>query len=149
VFVAAVTLLMFVLPLASVALDVGLNSDHGALIDGVGKWFVFWAVGARLFTAGVTDRAPEPDVRAHPRHRRSGRVAARPRARLRERGDRLGRHRLAVARRVAGAGALAGGLFLLLAGVEHLVKRERGFEARLAMVSDLAIGAVMACHLVA
>lgn len=52
-FVAAVTLLMFVCPALSVAVEVSVNNDHGALIDVVGKWFVFWAVGVRLFTAGM------------------------------------------------------------------------------------------------
>ena len=47
------------------------------------------------------------------------------------------------------AGALAGGIFLTLAGLEHVAKRDRNSEENLAMVSDLAIGLVMAVYLIA
>ena len=47
------------------------------------------------------------------------------------------------------AGALAGAIFLTLAGLEHVAKRDRNSEENLAMVSDLAIGLVMAVYLIA
>src|SRR5690242_1106947 len=53
-YLAAVILLMHVLPAVSVALE-ALRTPGGAdLMALIGKWFTFWAVGARLFLAGVT-----------------------------------------------------------------------------------------------
>ena len=40
------------------------------------------------------------------------------------------------------AGALAGGLFLLLAGLEHINKKHRDSDENLAMISDLWIGVI-------
>jgi hypothetical protein len=50
-YYAIVILLMLIFPLASVVLDLLLF--HGFLLIVVAKWFVFWAVGVRLFTAGL------------------------------------------------------------------------------------------------
>ena len=44
-----VSLLMLVLPLASIVQEAGLRPDLAV----AGKWFVFWMVGARLFAAGL------------------------------------------------------------------------------------------------
>ena len=44
-----ISLLMLVLPLASIANEAGLRPDLAV----IGKWFVFWMVGARLFAAGA------------------------------------------------------------------------------------------------
>jgi hypothetical protein len=53
-YFAAVILLMLVLPAVSVAIE-ALRTPGGAdLMALVGKWFTFWAVGARLFLAGAT-----------------------------------------------------------------------------------------------
>ena len=44
-----ISLLMLVLPLASIINEAGLRPDLAV----IGKWFVFWMVGARLFAAGL------------------------------------------------------------------------------------------------
>lgn len=48
----SVILLLTVFPAGSVAIDLvwGGGADKMALI---GKWFVFWAIGVRLFMAGM------------------------------------------------------------------------------------------------
>ena len=51
-FYAAVVLFMVVLPSASVGIALA-DGGHGSTMEVVGTWFVFWAVGVRLFTAGV------------------------------------------------------------------------------------------------
>src|ERR1700722_1469468 len=52
-YLAMVIGLMGGLPVASIALEV-FTQDHGVLEAAVvGKWFVFWMVGARLFMAGL------------------------------------------------------------------------------------------------
>ena len=46
-------LLMFVFPITSILVELfGFNSP-AAVVFLVGKWFVFWAVGVRLFVAGL------------------------------------------------------------------------------------------------
>jgi hypothetical protein len=48
-YVLMIALLMGVLPLTSIAMEAGLRPDLAV----VGKWFVFWMVGVRLFAAGA------------------------------------------------------------------------------------------------
>ena len=48
-----VALLMFVFPLLSVAAETLVFRSSVGLLGLVGKWFVFWVVGIRLFTAGL------------------------------------------------------------------------------------------------
>lgn len=52
-YFASVLLLLLILPLASIAAE-AIRFGHSITDMGlIGKWFVFWAVGARLFLAGV------------------------------------------------------------------------------------------------
>jgi len=44
--------LMVVLPIVSIVVEMLVAADPG-LVALIGKWFVFWAVGARLLAAGV------------------------------------------------------------------------------------------------
>jgi hypothetical protein len=48
-----VVLLMFVLPIGSILIELFAFRSAQAAISLVGKWFVFWAVGARLLLAGL------------------------------------------------------------------------------------------------
>lgn len=52
-YFASVILLMLVLPLASVAIDAVRPGSAVGDMHLIGKWFVFWAAGVRLFIAGV------------------------------------------------------------------------------------------------
>jgi hypothetical protein len=52
-YIAAVSLLMFIFPIVSVLIESIANKNHAGLIALIGKWFVFWAIGVRLFTAGL------------------------------------------------------------------------------------------------
>jgi hypothetical protein len=56
-YMLIVVALMFVLPIASTAVDL-VRADHAVLNAAIAaaiveKWFVFWAVGMRLSTAGL------------------------------------------------------------------------------------------------
>ncbi|MEX1060621.1 MAG: hypothetical protein WED13_06330, partial [Methyloceanibacter sp.] len=53
-YIAAIILLMLVLPLLSVAAEVPMLPDATALMGLIGKWFTFWGVGVRLFFAGLS-----------------------------------------------------------------------------------------------
>ena len=46
-------LFLFVLPAISVLVEALLRRGGADLMPLVGKWFVFWGVGVRLFIAGV------------------------------------------------------------------------------------------------
>jgi hypothetical protein len=52
-YVAMLFALMIIFPIASIAIE-ALVHNHGVLsVVMLGKWFVFWAVGARLLIAGL------------------------------------------------------------------------------------------------
>jgi hypothetical protein len=149
-YVAVVLLLMAVCPVASIALDAATANGDVEFIALVGKWFVFWAVGVRLFTAGLR-QIVKPGLTSEGILGIKGKESW---ILVRE----LGFANVAIgAVAIASlwrpewrlAGALAGGIFLTLAGVEHVRKRERNGEENLAMISDLAIGLVMAVYLAA
>ena len=146
-YLAIIVLLMGVLPVISIAVELAAGSaDLWVLI---GKWFVFWAVGLRLLIAGLS-QVFQPETTA----------------------DILGMKDTAslivvkelgfanIAMGVLGTAslwfpgwlntaALAGSLFLGLAGVNHLLKGERNAKENIAMISDLAIAGVLAAYLVA
>ncbi|HEY3740405.1 MAG TPA: DUF6790 family protein [Bryobacteraceae bacterium] len=52
-YFAVVALLLFVLPVACLTGEASFAAHPMSMIALTGKWFVFWAVGVRLFIAGV------------------------------------------------------------------------------------------------
>ena len=52
-YILMTILLMFVLPIASILGDRFLFRSPLGIMSLIGKWFVFWAMGVRLFTAGL------------------------------------------------------------------------------------------------
>lgn len=52
-FLYSVILLMLILPLISILIDFEYFRHNNSLISLIGKWFIFWAVGLRQFTAGL------------------------------------------------------------------------------------------------
>ena len=52
-YIASVVLLLFVLPVISIAVERLVGTHGSSLLVVVGRWFCFWAVGVRLFLAGV------------------------------------------------------------------------------------------------
>jgi hypothetical protein len=142
-YLAAVLLLMLVLPLASLAIDIGLAGSHFSLVL-LGKWFVIWSVGARLSLAGLKQvTQPAYTTRTILSLKSDESLVV-----VRE----LGFGNLAIGLVGLGgtlfpawipAGALAGGVFYLLAGINHLRQAERNSLQNVAMVSDLAVGAIL------
>jgi len=138
-YLAAIVLLMFAAPAASVAVEAWRTpgSDWLWLI---GKWFTFWAVGVRLFLAGINQslrpqftsegifHIDDPNAAAIVREIGFGNLAM----------GALGLASLVRPEWVVPA-AIAGGLYLGLAGLGHLVRRERGLKEQAALWSDLAI----------
>ncbi len=138
-----VAALMFVLPLLSVVIDVGVGHQAtGSYL--VAKWFVFWAVGIRLLLSGLR-QIVQPRYTAETilgiKNEESHVV-------VRE----LGFANAAIA--VVGigsiiipawvtAGALAGGIFYGLAGVNHALRPHRNRLEVMAMISDLFVAVVL------
>lgn len=115
----------------------------------VGKWFTFWAVGVRLFLAGVTQTF-------RPQFTAESIFAIKDQAALgivREVGfgnlamGSLGSLSLAYPDWVMPA-AIVGGLYYGLAGVGHAMRGERNVKEQIALVSDLAIFVLLAIFVV-
>jgi hypothetical protein len=147
-FIIMIVVLMLVLPVVSVLLE----SFFGNKIIGyalAGKWFLFWGVGMRLFTAGlkqVADPAFTASQIFHIKEKESFVV-------VRELGFAnccLGLMAIISLfnsewRQVS---AIGGGLYFGLAGIQHVVRKPENTRERVAMVSDLFIFFMMATYLI-
>ena len=138
-----VATLMLAFPVLSIAIEAAhLSTDVDAVL--IGKWFVFWSVGWRLLLAGVRQIA-QPEYTAR---QILGLQSTESWTLVRE----LGFGNLALG--IVGvlslwlapwqlAAALAGGLFYMLAGINHVVQKHRNRLENVAMVSDLFVGAIL------
>ena len=135
-----ISLLMLVLPLASIVMEAGLRPDMAV----TGKWFVFWMVGARLFAAGLRQIL-------QPRYTAEKILGIQGDANLlivRELGFAnfaLGIGGLAT---LAAASwtppmALVGGIFYAAAGIQHLLQSGRNKVQGFAMATDLFAAVVL------
>lgn len=142
-YLAAILVLMLVAPVLSILVEAWASG--GPLAGLVLKWFVFWGVGARLGLAGVKQVA-QPAFTAQTIFE-----IADPKAQVivQELGfanlafGLLGLLSLAFPAFLLPAAA-GGGLFYLLAGLKHAARRDKNRTETIAMVSDLAIVAVLA-----
>jgi hypothetical protein len=142
-YLVAVVLLLLVLPAASVAIEAFARGGDALLL--IDKWFTFWAVGVRLFIAGLRQvgqpqftaeeifAIKEPAAHAIVREVGFGNLAM----------GALGLLTLAFAAFLVPA-AIVGGLYYGLAGVGHAWRGHRNFAGQVAMVSDFFIFAVLA-----
>jgi Family of unknown function (DUF6790) len=143
---AVVVLLLGVLPVLSIAAE--MLTAPGDLIFLIGKWFVFWGIGVRMVLAGMRQTF-NPEFTAGDIFQSEDDGAVKIVA-------ELGISNLSIG--VLGAlavfqpdwvpaAALCGGLFYGLAGAKHVVNRGRNRKQDVAMISDLAIFAVLAIYL--
>jgi hypothetical protein len=139
-----VVLLLFVLPLGSVAVEALWLGDAADTIQLAGKWFVFWGVGVRLFIAGVR-QVLQPQFTAESIFaiKDGGAFAI-----VREVGfgnlamGTLGLLTLPKPGFLVPA-ALVGGLYYGLAGAGHLFRGQRNFAGQVAILSDFFIFVVL------
>jgi hypothetical protein len=141
----AVVLLLFVFPVASILAVAFTASGAVDPMLLVGRWFVFWAVGVRLFLGGIR-QVLRPQLTAEDifgLHE----PAALPIVREVGFGNlsmgTLGLLTLAVSGFIVPA-AIVGGLYYGLAGLGHVVRGGKNFAGYTALVSDLLIFAVLA-----
>jgi hypothetical protein len=139
-YLLTVLLLLFVLPAGCVLAQAMAGRDASDLLLIVGKWFVFWGVGVRLFLAGARQifqpaftatkifELAEPGALAIVRELGFANVAM----------GALGLASLANGVWLTPA-AIVGALYYGLAGAGHLLRPERNSIEEIALVSDLLI----------
>ena len=145
-----VVLLMFVLPVASIAADVLWLRDDSGLMFLFGKWFVFWTVGVRLLLAGIRQVAQprftaesifdikDPAANAMVREIGFGNLSM----------GAVGLATLWQPNWLVPA-AIVGGLYYGFAGMGHVFRSDRSFNEQTALVSDLLIFVVLAVFVAA
>jgi hypothetical protein len=134
--------LMIVAPIVSVASEFAVGGGTGDLLLLVGKWFVFWAVGIRLFTAGLS-QSLRPEFTAG--NILGAKTADRSVLQIvQELGfanlgfGLIGILSLAFPTWIVPA-AVAGGLFLGLAGIRHIAKSGKNTKEWIATLTDLLV----------
>lgn len=136
-YIAIVILLMVVCPALSVAIEVSASHRAVNLVFLVGKWFVFWAVGIRMLTAGIR-QALQPQFTA-------GEIFGirNPEAHgiVREVGfGNLAMGTLGICSLFRPAwivpAALVGGLYYGLAGLGHIFRSDKNAIEQTALFSD-------------
>jgi hypothetical protein len=143
-YVSIVATLMFAFPVTSILIESVLR-DHGHLeAVVVGKWFVFWAVGIRLFLAGLR-QIIQP------------RYTAETILGIKDAGAMLVVRELGFANTAIGSIGIAsilfpawvlptgivGAIFYGLAGINHLAHMQRNNLENIAMTSDLFVAVVL------
>ena len=144
-----VILLMFVLPIISILVEIFLFKTASGIIPLIGKWFVFWAGGIRLFTAGLR-QAITPQFTAEAIF---GIKSSEALIIVQELGfANLSIGTLGIATIFKSAwvmpAAIAGCLFYGFASIRHLIKKEKNYLENVATISDLFIFIVMLAYFI-
>lgn len=139
--------LMVAFPVLSGIIEL-LVQPNSQFIEVFGRWFVFWGIGIRLFIAGVRQIA-KPNLTSEGLLGIRGKEAW---ILVRELGlTNLGIGSIGILSLwIPGwsyAAALAGGIFLTLAGFEHIKKKRRNSDETTAMITDWVAGGVALIYL--
>jgi len=147
-YLMIILLLILVLPVISVIIDSLCYHQSTNAVLLTGKWFVFWAIGVRLFTAGLR-QTTKPAFTAQEIFHITNKEASLIVIELGFANICLGLTGIIslFIPQWRPAAAFAGGLYLGIAGIYHLVKKPASPNEVLAMVSDLFIFAVLAVYL--
>lgn len=147
-YLAMIVALMGVLPVASILTDLSSTPD-ASLLALTGKWFVFWASGVRLLTAGLSQILRPAFTAEHIfgiRDPDAGKIVT-----------ELGFANVSVGLISVLSlkfptwtlpAAICSGLFYGLAGAKHIFNGHRNRTENIAMVSDLFIFAVLAAYVI-
>ena len=142
-YLVSVLGLTVVLPVVSILLDMAL-SGSAITLSLVGKWFVFWAVGIRLFLAGIRQvlqpsftavtifKIKDPEAEKLVTEIGFGNLSM----------GLIGILSLAVPNWLVPSG-VAGGLYLGLAGLKHIASKNCTREENIAMVTDLLVALIV------
>jgi len=143
-YASMVVALMLVVPIGCTIFEV-FRSNHGVFSFSILlQWFVFWAVGVRLLLAGfrqIIQPRYTAEVILGIKREECHRV-------IRE----LGFGNLSIGCIGAGSlmypgwvlpAAIAGSVFYGLAGINHFLRKARGINENVAMVSDVLVAVVL------
>ena len=149
-YIAAVSLLTFILPAASVIAQRFVFKSTAGVLLLVGEWWVFWAVGVRLLIAGLR-QVVDPKFTAE---RIFNIKSAEPLVVVRELGfANISTGVLGVCTLFNSGwtmpAAIVGGLFYGLAGAGHVFKNERNLFENVAMYSDLFVFVILFVYVIA
>jgi hypothetical protein len=149
-YIPMVVGLTVVLPVLSIIIEFAISGGSADLIALVGKWFLFWAVGVRLFTAGLSQVfRPSFTVENILGSDNVGAVQIVKELSFANIGfGLLG----LIAPWVAGWGvpaAIAPAIFLGLAGIVHVAKKDKNTKEWVATLTDLFVAAVLLVFVIA
>jgi len=148
-YLLSVLLLTVALPLACVAVQHFGSQNATPLTVLLGKWFVFWGAGVRLFTAGLKQLFQPEFTARHIFHMTTDEALPVVRE--------VGIANLAVG--TAGVISLwkpafvlpiavVGAIFYGIAGINHLREKERSTNETVAMLTDLWVSLVLVAYIV-
>jgi hypothetical protein len=143
-----VLVVMLILPVVSVLFETLTHSSvfGWALI---GKWFVFWAIGVRLFTAGIRQVA-KPAFTAQEIFHISSEESFVIVKELGYANICLGLAGILSLHSIAWCqlAGIAGGLYFGLAGILHVIKKPVSTNETIALISDIYVFVLIAIYLV-
>ena len=147
VYFYSVLLLMLVFPAISILADY-IHQPGIPFVALTGKWFIFWAIGVRLFTAGIRQVAKPLFTLTEIFHIQNSesQVIVRELGFANSCFGVTGILAMFIATWQPAAGFI-GGLYMGIAGIYHIVKKPAGANEIVAMVSDLFIFLVMVVYL--
>ncbi len=141
-------LLLFILPLLSIASECIIEKES---MDWtlIGKWFIFWAIGIRLFTAGIK-QSSSPEFTAVKIFKMKSSESF---VVIRELGfANIALGVMGILSVINGnwriLAAITGGLFFGLAGIQHLFKKPDSSNELIAMVYDLVVLLMIVLYLI-
>jgi hypothetical protein len=143
-YLASILLLLLICPAASVLIEAARSHYTIGLLPVIGRWFVFWAIGIRLFIAGIR-QVLQPKFTAEAIFDIHDPASF---AIVREVGFAnlsmgfLGICTLLRAGWLVPA-AIVGGLYYGLAGAGHLVGKNKNAKEYIAMISDAFAFAIL------
>ena len=149
IYLFSVLLFMLVLPLVSVIIDIYVNDFPFTMLL-AGKWLIFWAIGVRLFIAGIR-QATKPAFTAQQIFRISGSDSFPV---IRELGfANICMGLIGILSILQPSwrmpAAIVGGLYFGLAGMMHVFKKPDSRNEMIALVSDLYIFLIMLFYMFA
>jgi hypothetical protein len=139
--------LLFILPILSISAEIIFEHE---ILDWtlVGKWFIFWAIGIRLFTAGINQASnPGFTARIFQMKTQEGLVV------IKELGfANISMGIMGILSVINNSwrplAAVVGGLYLGLAGFQHLFKKPDSRNEVIAMFYDLCVFVLILFYLV-
>ena len=148
-YVLGVSFLTFIMPLVAAAIERVVHPDTAFSFGLIGKWFIFSAVGLRLFAAGIKQVKDPAFTARQIFHIEAPEVLPV----VRELGfanlcfGLVGILSLCLPQwRIVSA--FASGIYYGIAGLQHLVKKPAGANETFALITDILIFAVLLAYFI-